>query len=81
MGGFLGTLLASVGIPLAVELVQKKKKLVRELLDWGEVLMENKMAMEPPEWVCTNHLLLLLEHGNRCVAMVKQKDLGEKACY
>ena len=31
------------------------------------------MAMEPLDWVCMNHLLLLLEHGNRCMVVVKKK--------
>ena len=30
--------------------------------------------MGPLDWACINHLLLLLEHGNRCVAVVKEKN-------
>ena len=40
--------------------------------------MENKMAMEPLDWVCTNHLSFLLEHGNICVAVVKKKKNSGK---
>ena len=32
------------------------------------------MAMEPLDWVCMNHLFLLLEQGNRCMVVVKKKN-------
>lgn len=80
MGRGLGTILTSIGKPIAMKLV--KKLPVGMHRDWGEVLLENKMAMKPLDWVCTKHLLLSLEHGNRYVVAVKKKELERaKACY
>ena len=80
MGSGIGTILASIGIPLAVDLIKKMTAEVHQ--DLGEVLCkENKMAMEPLDWVCMNHLLLL-EHENRCMVVVKKKELQRATvCY
>ena len=51
MGSGIGTILASIGIPLAVDLIKKMTAEVHQ--DLEEVLCkENKMAMEPLDWVC-----------------------------
>ena len=60
LGNGLGTILASMGIPLAIELVKKItfKSFFFLVLgghqDWGQVL-ENKMVMEPLDWACISH--------------------------
>ncbi|CAH3154946.1 unnamed protein product [Porites evermanni] len=49
MGSGIGTILASIGIPLAVDLIKKMTAEVHQ--DLEEVLCkENKMAMEPLDW-------------------------------
>ena len=73
MGSSIGTILVSTGILLAVDWLKKWLADVNQ--DVGEVLCkENKVAMDPLDFVFMNPLLLLLEHGNRCMEVKKKTN-------
>ena len=77
-GGFLGTLLASIGIPLALEAF--KKMTGSGVPRIGKP--PKKMVDQPPDWERMNHYLHFLEHGKKTLFLVEEKKKSwEMGCF
>ena len=72
-GGFLGSLLASIAIPLALEAFKKMVRVDQELVD-----RKNKMVEQLPDLVHINHHPHFSEHGNNLQEQSEQEKKKAK---